>query len=60
MVDTEIHAASGDPGRVERIIPNVPLGRIASPEEVAQAIFFLLSDAASYCAGAVIRVAGGR
>jgi NAD(P)-dependent dehydrogenase (short-subunit alcohol dehydrogenase family) len=60
MVDTEIHAASGDPGRVERIVPNVPLGRIASPAEVAESIHFLLSDAASYCAGAVIRVSGGR
>jgi NAD(P)-dependent dehydrogenase (short-subunit alcohol dehydrogenase family) len=60
MVDTEIHAASGDPGRVARIVPNVPLARIGTPEEVAETILFLLSDASSYCTGAVLRVAGGR
>jgi NAD(P)-dependent dehydrogenase (short-subunit alcohol dehydrogenase family) len=60
MVDTEMQAASGDPGRVDRIVPTVPMARSASPAEIAQPIIFLLSDAASYMTGAILRVAGGR
>jgi len=53
---TEIHP----PGRLERLAPAVPMGRAGSAEEVAEAIVFLLSDAASYVTGTVLRVAGGR
>jgi len=60
MTATEIHAASGDAGRLERIGKTVPLGRAASAEEVAEPILWLLSDAASYITGTVLRVAGGR
>ena len=60
MIDTEIHASSGDPGRVDRIVPMVPAGRIGTADEVAQSVMFLLSDASSYCTGTIIRVAGGR
>jgi len=60
MVATEIHAASGDAGRLERIGNAVPLGRPAGAEEVAEPILWLLSDAASYITGAILRVAGGR
>jgi NAD(P)-dependent dehydrogenase (short-subunit alcohol dehydrogenase family) len=60
MVDTEMQAASGDPGRVDRIVPTVPMARSASPAEIAAPIVFLLSDAASYMTGAIVRVAGGR
>ena len=56
MVDTEIHW----PGRMEAIAPTIPLKRIAAPEEVAEAVAWLLSDKASYCTGAHIDVAGGR
>ena len=56
MVETEIHW----PGRMEKIVPTVPLKRIASPEEIAEAVTWLLSDRASYCTGTHIDVTGGR
>jgi NAD(P)-dependent dehydrogenase (short-subunit alcohol dehydrogenase family) len=61
MVETEIHAlSSGDPGRVERIRPMIPMQRIGKPEEVADAVMYLLSDKSSYVTGAILRVSGGR
>jgi NAD(P)-dependent dehydrogenase (short-subunit alcohol dehydrogenase family) len=61
LTETELHALStGEPNRVARMAPQIPMGRAASPEEVAEPILWLLSDAASYVTGAIIRVAGGR
>ncbi|MDT3376061.1 SDR family oxidoreductase [Labrys neptuniae] len=61
MVDTEIHARStGDAGRVERIRPSIPMQRIGTAEEIADATLYLLSEAASYVTGSILRVAGGR
>lgn len=61
MVATEIHDRStGDPARVERIRPNIPMKRIGRPEEIAEAIMFMLSDKASYVTGTTLRVSGGR
>jgi NAD(P)-dependent dehydrogenase (short-subunit alcohol dehydrogenase family) len=55
-IDTDIH----EPGRLDRVAPLVPMKRAGTPEEIAQAIMFLLSDASSYTTGAILRVSGGR
>lgn len=61
MTDTEIHAlSSGDAGRVARIGPTIPLGRVAQTKEIAEAVLFVMSEAASYMVGANLRVGGGR
>jgi NAD(P)-dependent dehydrogenase (short-subunit alcohol dehydrogenase family) len=61
MVETDIHErSSGDAARVARIAPLIPMKRIGRPEEIADAVMFLLSDQASYITGSTIRVAGGR
>ena len=60
MIDTEMQTASGDLGRMARIVPTVPMARAGLADEVAGPILFLLSDAASYMTGAILRVAGGR
>lgn len=60
LVDTSLHESSGLPGRLDKMAPTIPLGRAASPEEIAETILFLLSDSASYVTGSVLRVAGGR
>jgi glucose 1-dehydrogenase len=60
IIDTGIHADAGEPGRVDRVGPLVPLGRAGTVEEVADAVAWLLSDEASYVTGTTLRVAGGR
>ena len=60
LIDTDIHATMGEPDRVARMLPSVPMGRAGSAEEVAQAIAWLLSEASSFSTGAIIDVAGGR
>jgi NAD(P)-dependent dehydrogenase (short-subunit alcohol dehydrogenase family) len=60
LIATEIHAAAGFPERVEELAPSVPMGRGGTAEEVAEAILWLLSDAASYVTGTSLRVSGGR
>lgn len=60
LIHTDIHASGGEPGRVDRIGPTLPMGRGGTPEEVAQAILWLLSDEASYATGSFIELAGGR
>ena len=60
IIRTDIHAAAGDSGRLERVGPQVPMGRAGEPDEVAEAIAWLLSDACPYATGTTLRVAGGR
>jgi NAD(P)-dependent dehydrogenase (short-subunit alcohol dehydrogenase family) len=57
---TEIHASAGEPGRVDRLKDSIPMKRGGQPEEVANAIMWLLSEEASYSTGAFIDLAGGR
>ena len=60
IIDTTIHADAGEPRRVERVGPLVPLGRAGTVGEVAAAVAWLMSDEASYVTGTTLRVAGGR
>jgi NAD(P)-dependent dehydrogenase (short-subunit alcohol dehydrogenase family) len=58
--ETRIHADSGQHEKLQKVAPMIPMGRVGKPEESAEAVMFLLSDAASYISGTVLRVAGGR
>lgn len=60
LIDTDIHASGGQPDRAHRLGQETPMGRCRRPEEVAEAIAWLLSDAASYVTGSILDVAGGR
>ncbi|SHK73329.1 NAD(P)-dependent dehydrogenase, short-chain alcohol dehydrogenase family [Marinobacter antarcticus] len=60
FIHTEMHADGGEPNRVERLAPQIPLQRGGTPEEVANTITWLLSDDASYVTGSFIDVAGGK
>lgn len=60
VIYTDIHARGGEPGRVDRVKASVPMRRGGQPAEVAEAILWLVSDAASYTTGTFIEVSGGR
>ncbi|HEY4202461.1 MAG TPA: SDR family oxidoreductase [Devosiaceae bacterium] len=60
MIDTEIHASGGEPGRAQSVGPSLPMHRAGTAGEVANAVIWLLSDEASYCAGTILSVTGGR
>jgi NAD(P)-dependent dehydrogenase (short-subunit alcohol dehydrogenase family) len=60
LVDTDLHATTGDPDRVARMASGIPLGRAATPDEIADAVAWLLGDEASYVTATTLRVAGGR
>jgi len=60
IIETGIHASGGQPDRARRLAPQVPMQRPGAAEEVAEAIVWLLSDAASYTTGSLLDVTGGR
>ncbi|MBX6369136.1 MAG: SDR family oxidoreductase [Rhodospirillales bacterium] len=60
LIDTEIHAAAGLGDRLQKMLPMIPMGRIGTPEECAEAILWLLSGEAAYMTGAILPLTGGR
>lgn len=60
IITTEIHASGGQPNRAERLGSGTPMGRPGLPEEVAEAIVWLLGDTSSYVTGSILDVSGGR
>jgi NAD(P)-dependent dehydrogenase (short-subunit alcohol dehydrogenase family) len=60
IIYTDIHASGGEPRRVDRLAPSLPMQRGGYPEEVARAILWLLSDEASYTTASFVDVSGGR
>src|SRR4051812_20907786 len=60
LIDTDIHASGGDPDRANRLSPMVPMKRIGSADEIANAIVWLMSDQASYVTSTILDVSGGR
>ncbi|MEV7612673.1 SDR family oxidoreductase [Streptomyces sp. NPDC089799] len=60
IIETDMHAAMGDPDRPARAAASIPLGRPGAPGEIAAAVAWLLSPDASYTTGTVLRVSGGR
>ena len=55
-----MHLAAGDPHRAKRTGATVPIGRAATPHEIAEAIVWLTSPAASYVTGTILEAGGGR
>ncbi len=60
LIQTDLHARSGLPNRLEKLLPGVPMGRVGSADEVAQTVLWLASDEASYISGAIVPISGGR
>jgi NAD(P)-dependent dehydrogenase (short-subunit alcohol dehydrogenase family) len=60
LVDTGLHAANGDPNRLQRLMGTIPMERPGTPREIAEGILWLLSPAASYTTGAILQIGGGR
>jgi NAD(P)-dependent dehydrogenase (short-subunit alcohol dehydrogenase family) len=60
LIDTEIHASGGEPDRAHRLAPMVPMKRVGTADEIANAVVWLMSDEASYVTSAILDVSGGR
>ncbi len=60
LINTEIHAEAGIGDRLQKVIPLVPMGRLGTAEECAEAILWLLSGEAAYMIGTILTLSGGR
>lgn len=60
LVETGLHASNGEPGRLQRLMGTIPMGRPGLPREIAEGVLWLLSDAASFTTGAILEIGGGR
>lgn len=60
LIETGLHAANGAPDRLDRMAPSIPMQRPGTVEEIAEAVLWLLSPAASYVTGAILEAGGGR
>ena len=60
LTDTDLHATNGEPGRLQRLMPTIPMARAGTPDEIAEAVLWMLSPQASYVTGAILAVGGGR
>jgi NAD(P)-dependent dehydrogenase (short-subunit alcohol dehydrogenase family) len=60
LVETDIHAANGDPGRLARLTPTIPMGRAGTAKEIAEGVLWLLSPAASFVTATILNIGGGR
>lgn len=57
--DTDIHRTAGNPDRPDMVARTAPLGRVATPDDIAEAALWLASDKAGYASGAILRIGGG-
>lgn len=60
LIETGLHAANGEPGRLQRLMGTIPMQRAGLPHEVAEGVLWLLSPAASYTTGTILEMGGGR
>ena len=60
LIESDIHAAAGDPDRPRRMASTIPMQRAGLPEEIAAGVVWLLSPAASYVTGTILEIGGGR
>jgi NAD(P)-dependent dehydrogenase (short-subunit alcohol dehydrogenase family) len=60
LIETELHEAAGEPDRLKRLAPSIPMGRAGTAMEVAEGVAWLLSPAASYTTGTILEIGGGR
>ena len=60
LIETGLHAANGEPGRLQRLMPTIPMQRAGTAQEVAEGVLWLLSPASSYTTGAILEIGGGR
>jgi NAD(P)-dependent dehydrogenase (short-subunit alcohol dehydrogenase family) len=60
LTETDLHAANGEPGRLQRLMGTIPMLRAGLPNEIAEGVLWLLSPGASYTTGAILAIGGGR